>query len=303
MSKQTNDFQQLIAMVVELLEGGVVEESKEFEDPDTGSPREVDVYALVRGKANGQDIRIAVDCVDRSKKMGAPWVEGIWGKHDRLQVADIVLLVSSKGFFRPAEKLARRLGYKTITPAIAPMRLARTLGLADNAHMSVKVTTILRGDVTINVGVPGEYVDDGHFRRADDSELVTVGDFRAKVLVDEVGMSTLFMSAEATDSERTVKVSDPVYDGEALHVRLRRSDGQLILAPVNFVQFTAKVSSTNRADLAQSELGDFDGVPFGTGVSTIGGHQARMVVTEDADGNWKALTKFQHEVPTDDDQA
>jgi len=35
MPKQTNDFQQLIAMVVELLEdGAVVEESREFPDPD-----------------------------------------------------------------------------------------------------------------------------------------------------------------------------------------------------------------------------------------------------------------------------
>ena len=52
MPKQTNDFQQLIAMVVELLEdGAVVEESREFPDPDTGVMREVDVYALIRGKA------------------------------------------------------------------------------------------------------------------------------------------------------------------------------------------------------------------------------------------------------------
>jgi hypothetical protein len=42
MPKQTNDFQQLTAMVVELLEdGAVVEESREFHDPDTGVMREV----------------------------------------------------------------------------------------------------------------------------------------------------------------------------------------------------------------------------------------------------------------------
>ena len=69
MSKQTNDFQQLIAMVVELLEDGmIVEESKEFPDPDTGVMREVDVYALIQGKANGRQITIAVECVDRKRR-------------------------------------------------------------------------------------------------------------------------------------------------------------------------------------------------------------------------------------------
>ena len=117
MSKQTNDFQQLIAMVVELLEDGmIVEESKEFPDPDTGVMREVDVYALIQGKANGRQITIAVECVDRKRKRDAPWVEMIYGKHSRLQVADVVLLVSSSGFYRPAELKARKFGYKTIHP-------------------------------------------------------------------------------------------------------------------------------------------------------------------------------------------
>ena len=104
MPKRTNDFQQLIAMVVELLEdGAVAEESREFPDPDTGVMREVDVYALVRGKANGQQIAIAVECVDRSRQMDVTWVEGIYGKHSILQVADVVLLVSAKGFYHSAE--------------------------------------------------------------------------------------------------------------------------------------------------------------------------------------------------------
>ena len=98
MPKQTNAFQQLIAMVVELLEdGAVVEESKLFPDPDTGVHREVDVYALVRGKVNQQEITIAVECVDRSRPMDVTWVEGMYGKHSVLQIADVVLLVSGEG--------------------------------------------------------------------------------------------------------------------------------------------------------------------------------------------------------------
>ena len=97
-------------MVVELLEDGtVVEESREFPDPDTGVMREVDVYALIRGKAGGREIAVAVEGVDRSRKMDVTWVEGMFGKHSVLQVADVVLLVSAKGFYHSAAVKATRL--------------------------------------------------------------------------------------------------------------------------------------------------------------------------------------------------
>jgi hypothetical protein len=61
--------------------------------------------------------------------------------------------------------------------------------------------------------------------------------------------------------------------------------------------------TTNRADLVQTHQADFDRVPFGMGVSTVGGRQARMVVAEDADGSWKAMNKLQYEVkPLTEDQ-
>jgi hypothetical protein len=109
------------------------------------------------------------------------------------------------------------------------------------------------------------------------------------------------MSAQAEDSAHTVTLSNPDHEGEALHVRIRQDDGHMIVTPLQSVEFTVTVSSTNRADLEQTEHVDFDGASYGTGVSTIGGEEARMVVAEDADGNWKGLTKFQYEVTPGDE--
>lgn len=298
MSKQTNDFQQLIAMVVELLEGGEVVESREFPDPDTGVPREVDVYALVEGKANGEDIRIAVECVDRSKPMGAPWVEAMYGKHSRLQVADIVLLVSSKGFYRPGELKARKFGYKTISPAISPVRLARAVGV-ENHRMGAKAATFSYRDCTVTVGVPGVFVDEGNFLRADGSELIQAGEYYMRAGMEQKGGMDAFVSEESTNDGWDVSVADPVWNGEALHVKIRCDDGQVIVTPAQVVSFKAKYSSTNWGHFEQTRQGDFDGVKFGTGDSTIGGEAARMVVVEDGVGNQKSMVKFQYTPGTD----
>ena len=301
MPKQTNAFQQLIAMVIELLEdGAVVEESKLFPDPDTGVQREVDVYAFVRGKVNQQEITIAVECVDRSRPMDVTWVEGMYGKHSVLQIADVVLLVSAKGFYHSAEVKAKRFGYKTVSPAISPVKLATTLGLAGSFQMAAKMAVWEFSDMTLNTGVPGQLVDDGYFRRADGSELLKVGEYEMHATAQDLlkdGDVAAVMSDQPSKSVRTVTVVDPVHDGQPLHVTLTLADDQsTIVTRVQQVTFTAKLSSSNRADTVQTEQGNFDGVPFGTGVSTLDGRPTRMVVAENADGGWKALAKWQYEV-------
>src|ERR1700687_4907721 len=110
MPKRTNPFQQLIAMVVELLENGEeVTESVEFPDPDTGEPREVDIV-IVRGKLGGKQVQIGIECIDYEQKATTPWVEMQYGKHSRLQATDFVLLVSDSGFTGPARVKAKSFG-------------------------------------------------------------------------------------------------------------------------------------------------------------------------------------------------
>jgi len=68
MPKRTNPFQQLIAMVVELLENGsVVTESVEYRDPAANNLREVDI-TVVRGQLGGKPVRIGIECTDLGGK-------------------------------------------------------------------------------------------------------------------------------------------------------------------------------------------------------------------------------------------
>jgi hypothetical protein len=314
MSKQTNDFQQLIALVVGLLEDAVViEESKEFPDPDTGVPREVDVYVLVRGKFNGEPITIAVECVDRARKMDAPWVEGIYGKHSVLQVADIVLLVSKKGFYRPAILKAKRFGYKTITPSISPMKLSRTIGLAAGFKMVTRVAMVHHGETKMNAEVPEwaagyEWVDgEDHFYGSDGSPLVKLDDFKHRALMNDMASDTatpFLADSPPGVSMRSFNLVAPTFSGERIHARLRSPDGETtIYVPIKDMNLTASVDATNLAKMSQTELGEFDGNEFGTGTSVIDGKPARMVVTELPDGGYKAMARFQYAMkPYDTDQ-
>jgi len=161
MPKRSNPFQQLIAMVVELLEDGEeVTESVEFPDPTTGRPREVDIL-VVRGKLNGQPVRIGIECVDHSKskkkgtkKADVPWVELQHGKHRRLQQTDFLLLVSRTGFTWTAVQVAESLGYRAITPTITNSELSAVLNQL--FWMRVKVAEISLKTATFTATRPDD---------------------------------------------------------------------------------------------------------------------------------------------------
>ena len=306
MPQRTNEFQQLITMVMELLVDGEVVESKEFPDPDTGELREVDIYALIAGKLpNGRQIRIAVECIAWSRKADAPWVEKMYGKHCRLQVADVVLLVADKGFYAPAEKKARAFGYHPIHPRIKPKTLSKRLGLGNDFEMSTKMATVTYGPgVLFETSAPGadwQPVDDKELLRADGSRLVTVTELRdhyfSKQVLDDPAMAESFQSQQSLSQGKTVVVETPLWEGVPVHCKFVSPDGnQAVVVPVERVTFTATVELSDRIDFTQTEHGEFDGLAFGTGTTSFEGKPARMVIAEDAGGNWKAKALFQYEV-------
>ncbi len=307
-SKQTNDFQQLIAMVVELLEdGAVVEESKEFEDPDTGVPREVDVYALVRGNANGQDIAIAVECVDRSRKMDVTWVEGMYGKHSVLQVADVVLLVSAKGFYHSAEVKARRFGYKTISPEISAKRLATTIFGTDSPRMGLNVGHMelvgVQAQMSAN-GLTPDFrmvepdLDACAYRRADGMELVNAKKYAMDTALKKIAENAqAFMSDQASEETTIVTVDQPNLDGERLHVLMRSADGETeLLAVLDRLEITVRFSATGMTHHTLTHGGDFDGADFATGTGQVGDYPSRFTMVNTPAGP-RGMLRTQYYIP------
>ena len=301
MSKQTNDFQQLITMIMELLVDGEVVESKMFPDPDTGEDREVDIYALIRGSLpDGRQVSIAVECIDWARKADAPWVEKMYGKHCRLQAADIVLLVSKSGFFTPAEKKAKAFGFHTIHPNISPKTLSKRIGLAGDFQVGFKMMTVEFGEMNFQLAAPAAWDNDEYFRRNDGSELLKQGEFMSAALFESFkdvnGDIAGWWASAGSETEQTVTVDDPHHAGEPLHVRATGADGEAFIVRVKTFTFTARISSTDTAGIEQTERGTFGGLGFGTGKTTFEGEPARMVVAEDSIGGWTAATKWHYEV-------
>ena len=125
----------------------------------------------------------------------------IYGKHSRLQVADVVLLVSSSGFYRPAELKARKFGYKTIHPAISEKRLARAIfgspqmgmNIGDVRLVGVRVTASAPG-LTDDFRVLHDDLDQCPYLRADGVELVRANKFAMDSVLQAItqgGVTTL----------------------------------------------------------------------------------------------------------------
>ena len=81
-------------------------------DKVTHEEREVDV--LIAANAANYMIAIGLEVVDHSRRAGTPWVENMRAKHANLPV-DKLVLVSKRGFTKPALVKARFYGIETLT--------------------------------------------------------------------------------------------------------------------------------------------------------------------------------------------
>jgi hypothetical protein len=114
MSKQTNQFQRLVAEIHrDLGPGWKITESREFADSATGQMREVDVVA--EADVKGISLVISVEVRDRGRPSDARWVEEMVQKHVHLPT-DKLVLWSANGFYKPALAKAKALKVETVTP-------------------------------------------------------------------------------------------------------------------------------------------------------------------------------------------
>jgi hypothetical protein len=115
MPKRSNEFQQLSAMLTQLLgDGAVVEESKILTDRISGASREVDVVAEVT--VAGHKIVVSIEVRDHRRPQGLEWIEQVHSKHSRLPTS-VLILISKSGFTQSALDVAASYGIKTITPS------------------------------------------------------------------------------------------------------------------------------------------------------------------------------------------
>jgi hypothetical protein len=106
MPKRSNQFQRLILATESCLApaGVVVLESQELTDLTTGDSTEIDV--LIEVTIGPYNMRVAIECADRSRPIDLTWMRGIVAKYQHLPVHKVVT-VSKGGFTKGALKKAR----------------------------------------------------------------------------------------------------------------------------------------------------------------------------------------------------
>ena len=114
MPKRTNEFQQLVAYIYSKIApmGGKVTESAELSEDGSVTKREIDI--LIEHRVAGVEIKIAIECRDRSRDETVEWIDSLVGKYSRLRVNKVVA-VSSSGFSNEAQRKASTHGIDTIT--------------------------------------------------------------------------------------------------------------------------------------------------------------------------------------------
>src|SRR5690242_19692477 len=77
MPKRTNEFQNLVAYIYSRITpiGGKVTESAEFVEDGSSTKREIDI--LIEYEVAGIEIKIAVECRDRSRPESVKWIEDL----------------------------------------------------------------------------------------------------------------------------------------------------------------------------------------------------------------------------------
>lgn len=112
MPKRSNQFQRLVALINQCLAHDVlVTESKLIPDIITGESREVDI--VLSGTISDYPVSIGIEVSSKNRKADTTWVESMYGKHQSLPL-DKLVLVSERGFTKPALKKAAHYGIETI---------------------------------------------------------------------------------------------------------------------------------------------------------------------------------------------
>ncbi len=113
MPKRSNTFQRLIKFLHKYKTPDVeIIESCELKERISGEKREVDI--CLKSKVGDYSIIISIECIDKTRKADKPWVEMMKAKHEKLETNSLVL-VSKKGFYKPALDLCKEYGIKAYT--------------------------------------------------------------------------------------------------------------------------------------------------------------------------------------------
>lgn len=284
MPARTNDFQQLIHILVMTLNAGApatVTESAILTDTATGGDREVDI--LVETEISGFPTSLAFECVARSRPADVTWVEQMDAKHSRLPT-DKLVLVSASGFTKDALILAKNKNHRAVTPGeVTPDFVGDIVNNLQSVWVKAFNFTPRHVNFALdNSAVPagsGEYAPvDQMFYKPDGTVVCDGADFVAH-RVAQVDMSSAAVR-DATGREKAFKLEEdrPSCGGGQPLCVLVEHDGERAFVPI------LKLTITGQVDPSVVEMplkhGQFDSASYAIGDANVGTDRMRYVIVE-----------------------
>lgn len=266
-----------------------VTESKMVHDPASGQDREIDLY--MEGNVGDEAVVIAVEVVAHSRPKGAPWIESMVAKHDRLPTSKLVL-VSWSGFYAPALRKVASYGGSVValTPEVLPNARVNSPPFymemtpdAERANIVVRNddgTLSQFADVPVSVQLYGE---------PDlDAVMCTLKELVNRIFNEEA-MGTRFLDTAYQSDDRDSLTHFSFGNDDLDHLNLYVHDGTTfrrfsafeVIGPVNLVQQTP--------EFTVMKLGDST---FAMSEFRMAGRNAVWVLTSDgelATVSWRLL--------------
>jgi hypothetical protein len=138
------------------------------------------------------------------------------------------------------------------------------------------------------------------YRRADGTELVKASKYAMDTALKTIAeKAQAFTAEQASEELAAITVDDPILDGERLHVLMRSADGETeLLARLDRVEITVKLSVTGMTQHTLTHGGDFDGADFATGTGQVGDYPSRFTIVNTPAGP-RGMVRTQYYIPED----
>jgi hypothetical protein len=301
--KRSTEFQELVALITSLVgDDGKVEESRELIDLNTGQAREVDI--VVEREVAGHNTIVSIECNERGRKQGVPWVEEMKGKHEWLPT-NVLVLVAKSGFTKTALEKAARSNIRAITPTeVTPDFIGRIVNNLDKAwlkHLQLdhfeRMTVWCEATGHVPKSPPLDIQPNAPLFWDDGNPAFTAVQF-ATAMARNLPQDTEAVR-DATGGEKFIEVGfgDPeaitaplLMEGKRLCMYVGKgandSDPELanlVLAPIIAIRIIGKVS----LQVVEMTLthGTYDGsVHYSDSSAQLRGEDVRVVVTETPEG-------------------
>ena len=244
MPKRTNEFQKLVFLVKKhVASGATVTESKFLRDRITGAKREVDI--CIESSVAGHSVTVSIECNDQGRKTNVKWIEEMKAKHERLST-NALILISSSGFTKEAQRVAKSYGIEVITlSALNTAKAERLFGVTSSLWS--KTFTLSPTKVVMYVPQVGDLAEeylvmfpDNIVYNHKEQEIFTVKELVEIILHGKKVVEQFYKAGNESHKGFDIRW-ERVRDMEGNPLFLRKID-PYVLRPIGFVQITGSCS-------------------------------------------------------------